>query len=102
MPRVARSSARTEPVQLPAGPGPLEPEAGDGRQLGYLGRVVALVRHPNEFATGPDGADDLGGRRQQRHHPHAPPPDHRPTAARSLRVPVGQAKAVGGDPTVAG
>jgi hypothetical protein len=53
------------PVQLAAGPGPLEPGAGDGRQLGHLGWVVALVGDADQLLAGPEGADDLGGRRQQ-------------------------------------
>jgi len=58
------------PVDVAAGASVREPGGGEGREPGHLRRVVALMRHPDQLAGGPQGADDLGRRRQQRDDPH--------------------------------
>jgi hypothetical protein len=81
------------PVQRPARPAGREPGAGQRRQLGHLGRVVALVGDPTSSSPAPraqmisvaDGSSDTTRKLHLRIIDRA--------AASVARAPVGHAKA---------
>jgi len=52
---------RQRAVDLAGGEAGVEARAGHPRQGAHLGRIVALVRHPDEVAARSQGGDDLGG-----------------------------------------